>query len=40
MLAAERIAAAGSFSVSYSAHTGIATLPLVYYGTPSRRTGI
>ena len=33
MLAAERIGPAGSFSVAYSAHTGIGTLPLVYYGT-------
>ncbi len=37
MLAAERMAAAGSFSVSYAAHTGIGTLPLVYYGTASQK---
>ena len=35
--AAERMGLAGSFSVSYSAHTGIATLPLVYYGTPAQK---
>ncbi len=33
MLAAEKLSRAGSFSVTYSAHTGIGTLPLVYYGT-------
>ncbi|BDG10112.1 acyl-CoA dehydrogenase family protein [Anaeromyxobacter paludicola] len=37
MLAAERIAPAGSFSVTWSAHTGIATLPLVYYGTEAQK---
>jgi alkylation response protein AidB-like acyl-CoA dehydrogenase len=37
MLAAERISEAGSFSVSYAAHTGIGTLPLVYYGTPAQK---
>lgn len=37
MLAAEKISAAGSFSVSYSAHTGIGTLPLVYYGTTEQK---
>jgi alkylation response protein AidB-like acyl-CoA dehydrogenase len=37
MLAAEKIASAGSFSVAYSAHTGIGTLPLVYYGTPEQK---
>ncbi len=35
--AAERMGMAGSFSVSYSAHTGIATLPFVYYGTPAQK---
>lgn len=33
MLVAEKIATGGSFSVAYSAHTGIGTLPLIYYGT-------
>jgi butyryl-CoA dehydrogenase len=37
MLAADRMGAAGAFSVSYSAHTGIGTLPLVYYGTPAQK---
>jgi alkylation response protein AidB-like acyl-CoA dehydrogenase len=37
MLAAERMAAGQSFSVSYAAHTGIGTLPLVYYGTPEQK---
>ena len=34
--AAEVLGLAGSFSVSYSAHTGIATLPFVYYGTKAQ----
>jgi alkylation response protein AidB-like acyl-CoA dehydrogenase len=37
MLAAEKMAAYGSFSVVYSAHTGIGTLPLVYYGTKEQK---
>jgi alkylation response protein AidB-like acyl-CoA dehydrogenase len=37
MLAAEKIAGSGSFSVAYSAHTGIGTLPLVYYGTEEQK---
>ena len=37
MLAAEKLALAGSFSVTYSAHTGIGTLPLVYYGTKEQK---
>ncbi len=37
MLAAEKIAPSGSFSVAYAAHTGIATLPLVYYGTKEQK---
>jgi alkylation response protein AidB-like acyl-CoA dehydrogenase len=37
MLVAEKIAPAGSFSVTYSAHTGIGTLPLVYYGTKEQK---
>jgi len=37
MLAAERIAHSGSFSVAYAAHTGIGTLPLVYYGTKAQK---
>jgi alkylation response protein AidB-like acyl-CoA dehydrogenase len=37
MLAAEKIAPAGSFSVAYAAHTGIGTLPLIYYGTKEQK---
>ncbi|MDD5104473.1 MAG: acyl-CoA dehydrogenase family protein [Desulfuromonadaceae bacterium] len=37
MLAAEKLSQAGSFSVTYSAHTGIGTLPLVYYGTGEQK---
>ncbi len=37
MLAAEKMAAGQSFSVSYAAHSGIGTLPLVYYGTPAQK---
>lgn len=37
MLVAEKMAPAGSFSVIYSAHTGIGTLPLVYYGTRDQK---
>ena len=34
---AENIAPAGSFSVAFSAHTGIGILPLIYYGTPDQK---
>ncbi|HTF99557.1 MAG TPA: acyl-CoA dehydrogenase family protein, partial [Nitrospirota bacterium] len=37
MLVAEKLSTAGSFSVTYSAHTGIGTLPLVYYGTEAQK---
>ncbi len=37
MLVAERIAVSGSFSVAYAAHTGIGTLPLIYYGTDEQK---
>jgi alkylation response protein AidB-like acyl-CoA dehydrogenase len=37
MLVGEKIATAGSFSVAYAAHTGIGTLPLVYYGTEDQK---
>jgi alkylation response protein AidB-like acyl-CoA dehydrogenase len=37
MLVAERIAISGSFSVAYAAHTGIGTLPLIYYGTHEQK---
>jgi alkylation response protein AidB-like acyl-CoA dehydrogenase len=37
MLVSERGALCASFSVSWGAHTGIGTLPLVYYGTDEQR---
>ncbi len=37
MLVGEKIAPSGSFSVAYAAHTGIGTLPLVYYGTKAQK---
>ncbi len=33
----EVLARSGSFNVTYSAHTGIGTLPLVYFGTEDQR---
>ena len=37
MLVGEKIAHAGSFSVAFAAHSGIGTLPLIYYGTPAQK---
>ena len=37
MLVGEKIARSGSFSVAYAAHTGIGTLPVVYYGTEAQK---
>ena len=37
MLVAEKISASGSFSVAYAAHSGIGTLPLIYYGTDQQK---
>ena len=37
MLVAEKIAPSGSFSVAFAAHTGIGTLPLIYYGTSAQK---
>ncbi len=37
MLVSECAAKCGSFSVSWGAHTGIGTLPVVYYGTPAQK---
>ena len=34
---AEEIGKAGSFGVSVAAHTGIGTLPILYYGTPEQK---
>lgn len=39
-LIAEKIAICGSFSVSFSAHAGIGTLPLVWYGTTDQKKNI
>jgi butyryl-CoA dehydrogenase len=35
---ADRISVSGSFSVTFSAHTCIGTLPIVWYGTPEQKT--
>ncbi|WP_114748319.1 acyl-CoA dehydrogenase family protein [Pleomorphovibrio marinus] len=37
MLIADVVGAAGSFSTTYGAHTGIGTLPILYYGTEEQR---
>ncbi len=37
MLVGEKISMGGSFSVAYAAHSGIGTLPLVYYGTHEQK---
>lgn len=37
MLAAEKLGAAYSFSVAFMAHTGIGTLPIMYYGNEEQR---
>jgi alkylation response protein AidB-like acyl-CoA dehydrogenase len=37
MLITEAIGGAHSFSVSYSAHTGIGTLPILYYGNDAQK---
>ncbi|MEX2568329.1 MAG: acyl-CoA dehydrogenase family protein [Cyclobacteriaceae bacterium] len=37
MLIADIIGAAGSFSTTYGAHTGIGTLPVLYYGTEEQK---
>ena len=34
---ADNIAKQGSFSVAFSAHVGIGTLPIVWYGTPEQK---
>ena len=38
MLIADIIGAAGSFSTTYGAHTGIGTLPILYYGTQEQKS--
>ena len=37
MLVAEELAAYASFSTTYGAHSGIGTLPLVFFGTPDQK---
>ncbi len=37
LLVSERAAKLGSFSISWGAHTGIGTLPIVYYGTEAQK---
>ena len=37
MLASDIMGSAGSFSVAYSAHTGIGTLPIMYYGNEQQK---
>ena len=37
MLIADIMASAGSFSTAYGAHTGIGTLPILYYGTEEQK---
>lgn len=37
MLVADIFGAAGSFSTTYGAHTGIGTLPILYYGTEAQK---
>ena len=36
-LVADRVAVSASFSVSFSAHTGIGTLPVIWYGTAAQK---
>lgn len=38
MLIADIIGGAGSFSTTYGAHTGIGTLPILYYGNEEQKT--
>lgn len=38
MLIADIIGAAGSFSTTYGAHTGIGTLPILYYGNEDQKS--
>ena len=37
MLVAEKLQASGSFQVGHGAHTGIGTLPIVFFGTPEQK---
>ncbi len=37
MLVAENVGKSGSWAVTFGAHTGIGTLPIVYFGTPEQK---
>src|SRR5882672_4569896 len=37
MMIAEEFSVLGSFAVSLGAHTGIGTMPILYFGTPSQK---
>lgn len=37
MLVTEKLSQSGSFNVTFNAHSGIGTLPLVYFGTPEQQ---
>jgi alkylation response protein AidB-like acyl-CoA dehydrogenase len=37
MLIAEQFSVVGSFAVSLGAHTGIGTMPILYFGTPAQK---
>ena len=37
MLVSEKVAAGGSFAVTHGAHSGIGTLPIVYFGTDEQK---
>ena len=37
MLVAEKVGKTGSWAVTFGAHTGIGTLPIVYFGTPEQK---
>src|SRR5258708_4265699 len=37
MIVAEKIGRVGSFNVSYGGHSGIGTLPIVYFGTEEQK---
>lgn len=37
VIVGEEVPRGGSFAVSYAAHTGIGTLPIVYFGTPEQK---
>ncbi|MEQ6121206.1 acyl-CoA dehydrogenase family protein [Reichenbachiella sp. MALMAid0571] len=37
MLIADKVGSTGSFSTAYGAHTGIGTLPILYYGTEEQK---